>query len=563
MTLPSLDIIEAIRLIGDDLSPAQATILRAINGLALPEEPIETRFFRDGAFVRERETPAEMFYRCTGRSSYEPYEYAEATILPGRQSGKTSKIVANQVVYEANFRPRTLGLGDEPEGIIVSRTTRQARKAYKYVLARQMSKLLRRQMRGVAQKREFTLTNGSVVAVWPCSAETTRGPGAFIVGCDEVSFWRNSETNASPAQEVLRALRPSLAAWEHGKLLKISTPFAKVPGDPIWDDFSTRPAGVLVWNQPSWELNPSLRDDFLLAEFRRDEEFFWREYGAQFWESAAMFLPGQLVDAAVVRGRAELPPQPGVMYTGALDAAFKSGAFAFCVVHRVGEKVVADCLRSWRGTKARPVALAATLDEICLTLRRYAISKIYGDSFCSEPIKQALAAKGVQFEQACTLGARASAIWGTLRTLFVSSRIELLDHPASVAELKRLEQVVTAGGNSRIEAVTGNDDLAVVLALAAHEAVSQPVREPLCGVIIGGVAQWSDEPKEKNLHDPFNDFGFGFRQSRGPVSGHVSSNGEAKMDREQARFLVDRAGATYISTSADVIYFSIARAATP
>src|ERR1700690_2758008 len=130
----SIDIVRALRdprLIGDpELSDAQEIILRAINGLPLPLRDIETRFFEDGAFVRRLESPLDMFRRCTSRESYEAREYFMAAIIAGRRSGKTDKILANQLIYEANFRERPDRPGDEPEAMIVSRTVRQAHKAF-------------------------------------------------------------------------------------------------------------------------------------------------------------------------------------------------------------------------------------------------------------------------------------------------------------------------------------------------------------------------------------------------------------------------------------------------
>ena len=296
--------------------------------------------------------------------------------------------------------------------------------------------------------------------------------------CDEIAFWHDDLTNANPASEVLRAIRPGMANFAQAKLIKITSPFAKA--GVTWEDWRDRAAHpeMLVWKLDTRTMNPSLDAAFLDAEERRDGDSFSREYGANFYESASAFLSADAIEACIVRGRYELPPQESVFYTAALDAAFRGDAFAFAVTHRVGEKVVQDVTRSWRGTRSNPVNLARTLEEIVATLRRYGCGKIHGDQFCSEPIRQALAQKGIQFVQTTTLGARASAIWNTLRTLVASRQFELLDDPETVAELKRLELVVTSGGNQRVEAATGHDDRAVVTALAAHQAIARMDRTP-------------------------------------------------------------------------------------
>lgn len=235
---------------------------------------------------------------------------------------------------------------------------------------------------------------------------------------------------------------------------------------------------MLVWKLDTRTMNPSLDPAFLADEEKGDPESYAREYGAEFYESASAFVPAEAIEACALRGVYVLPPQPNVFYYAALDAAFRGDAFAFGIVHRVGEKVVEDFIRSWRGTKPRPVNLAHTLAEIVATLKSYGITKIHGDQFCAEPIKQALAAQGIEFEQTTTLGMRASAIWNSLRTLVTSGQMELLDDAETIAELKRLELVVTSGGNQRVGASTGHDDRAVVLALAAYQAIAEPAWEP-------------------------------------------------------------------------------------
>lgn len=458
------DVITAIRdsrLIRDKkISSAQETALRALYGLPLN--------------AKQR----DIFQRATGRESYEPAEYREASFICGRRSGKSSKLAANIAVFEAAFRRHELAEGERGFVVALAPTRRQAAVVFNYILARlQGSPTLRRLIQGEPRADEVDLTNGITVAVWPANFRTIRGISIVCAVADEIAFWRDDLTGANPATEVLRAIRPALACFPKAKLVKISSPFAK--SGVTWDDWNDRAAHpeMLVWKLDTATMNPSISRRFLADEEKRDPESFAREYLAEFYESASAFLPAEAVQACIATGRFELPPQDGVFYSAALDAAFRGDAFAFALVHRAGEKIVQDVIRSWRGSRARPVNLADTLAEIVAALRAYGVTQIFGDQFCSEPIKQALAAQGIEFVQTTTLGSRASGIWASLRALITSGQMELLDDAETVAELKRLELIVTRAGNSRIEASTGHDDRAVALALAAHQAVAQPVRD--------------------------------------------------------------------------------------
>jgi len=491
---PAIDIITAIKhpkLIADDISPAQEVILRALYGLPLQEGRFETRFFDSAAcrFHWEYETALDMWKRCTGRASYEPFEYREAMLVCGRRSGKTSKVASNVVIYEANFRQHALGKGEEGDAFIISQSKKQAKKAFKYTLNRQEgSPVLKANIIGEVRSGgttpEYDLKNDITVGVWPCSFRSTRGPSGICAVCDEVAFWRDDDTGANPAAEVISALRPSMATFPHAKLIQITSPYAKA--GMVWDVFRKRDEHheVLCWLQPSWELNPIIPTEFLKAEYRRDSDHFMREYGAEFYESASNFLPPEAVDACVAKNVISNLPVHGRFYSAALDVGFTSDAFGFCLSHVTEQgKVVEDYIESWRGSRAKPVQFEPVLDAIAGVMRRYGCSTIGGDRVCSEPVKQYLAKKGIRFEQQTTLGTRAQTIYSGFRALVVGGRIELLDHPAGNLQLKRLELIVSSGGNQRVEASQGHDDIAVVRALAAFRSVQAPSEFSTCEFI--------------------------------------------------------------------------------
>lgn len=460
----SATILEAItddRLIGDTVSLAQGAALNALYGQPLTHDELT------------------VYRLATERELYTPREYREADFICGRRSGKSSKLAANIAVYESVFRKHALAPGERGHVVVIATTQRQASVVFDYILARlEDSPTLRHLIQGEPRADEVDLTNGITIAVWPCNFRSIRGLSIVCAICDEIAFWRDTESGANPAGEVLKAIRPAMATFPAAKLVKISSPYAKQ--GVVWDDFQARHKrdDLLVWRLDSATMNPTLDRDFLAAEEQRDADFFRREYLAEFWESASGFLPPELVDAAVVPGRYELAQGDGFM-AAALDAAFRGDNFAFSAVRRTEDgRILQAVNRLWRGSRAKPVNLAATVEQIVADLRRFGIQRIAGDQHCAEPIRQALAAQCIEFVQRTTLGNR-SQCFNTLRTLVASGQIELLDDPAQTAELKSLEQVVTASGSVRIEASgSGHDDRAVALALAAHEAMTNVPIKP-------------------------------------------------------------------------------------
>jgi len=480
-----VDIIAAIRdnrLIGDTVSPAQETLLRVLYGLPLNDAQLE------------------IYKRATDRQTYEPREYREADCIAGRRSGKSSKIAANVACYEAALRQhKQLARGERAHICVIAPTREQARVTFNYVRARLEDSPLLSKMIAETRADEVELSNRATIAVWSCNFRSVRGLSIACCIAEETAFWRD-DSGANPAEEVLAAVRPAMSTFRGGKLLKVSSPWAK--SGILWSDFQRRLERVepLVWRLPSNEMNDALDLNFLAAELERDPARYAVEYGAEFAESANALLEPELVDAAVVRGQVEILPQSRIFPVFALDAAFKSDAFAFAGAFRTNDdKVCVTTCRSWKPQKNRPVQLDEVLGEIVAVMRSWNATKIYGDQLASEPIRQALAKERIEFEQVTTLGRRAAGIYQSLRVLVGQRRLEIPDDAELVSQLKKLEHVILPGGGERVEAATGHDDKAVATALAVHEAVSEPVNyEPQIQVL--DLSNGGDAREERFWH---------------------------------------------------------------
>jgi hypothetical protein len=493
-----LNIIQAIedsRVIGDFLSPAQACLIKGIYGLPLSalELPI--------------------FCEATGRAEYVPRAYRDVSVLCGRRSGKSSKVCANIGIHEGCIAKHDLALGEVGVVLIIAPTERQARVTFRYIEARiQNSATLRRlvkKVRSSPNESEIELTNGRTISVQAANSKHLRSTSLVCVILEEGCFFRDSDTGAYNLDEVLKAVRPGMLTMPGSKLVRVSSPWSK--SGPMWDDWRLRNErpNTLCWKLPSWIMNPSLPADELARERERDESYFLREYGAEFLDAASALLPTEQVENCVARGQVERAPQNGIIYIGALDAAWKSDAFAFSLAHMEGERAIVDLARHWKPKRGQAVQFGPVLAEIVETMRRFGATQIYGDQVAAEPIKQALAQHGITFTQTVTLGRRASAIYGTLRAKTVSGQLELPDNPELVSQLKRLEVIIGPGGSERCEASTGHDDLAVSAALAVHQAVSHPVAKPWIGFItvrpnergaFGGPAQTSRDEDDVVWH---------------------------------------------------------------
>src|SRR5438552_18765948 len=80
---------------------------------------------------------------------------------------------------------------------------------------------------------------------------------------------------------------------------------------------------------------------------------------AMFIDALSAALVPEWIDAAIMRGRFELPPQPGRRYTAACDPSGGGPAsFTFTIVHTEGQgadrRLIQDVMQGWgrRGAEA-------------------------------------------------------------------------------------------------------------------------------------------------------------------------------------------------------------------
>lgn len=456
-----ITIIEAIRdpnILGDTLAPAQEAALRAMYGLPLEGEQ------------------RELAEQCAGLSWAEGEEYREAAFICGRRSGKSDKLASNVAIYEAFFRDHNLSAGETGIVLLLAQNMRQAKVVKGYIEGKiNRSPVLRRHI-VASRAQELELDNGITIAIHPSSFRSVRGLSVVCCICDEIAFWWTEDSYANPDVEVIRAVRPALATFPHGKLLMVSSPYTMT--GVLWDAWQGREKDnqTLVWHAPTRLMNPTVPDKFLKREQERDPENYRREYEAEFTEAVSSFLPIEMIEQCVVEGRAELPPDKDEHhYVAAVDAAFKGDTFTLCIAHSDKErgKIVIDLLAGWLGSKEHPLRLSEVVPQIKEMCSRYNVHYLKGDQFGAEPLRDAFEREQITFEEYTFTNQSKADLYATLRTRIMDGAIELLDHPTSVRELRGLEVENLPGGSMRVRHARharAHDDYADAIALAVFEA---------------------------------------------------------------------------------------------
>jgi len=421
--------------------------LRALFGLPI-KDPEELRLFRESTGLRAApDRPAKESY-----------------VIAGRRSGK-SFISALVAVYLATFkdwRPY-LGKGERGHIHVIATDREQARIVKGYVSGILAGTPALRRMVRTDLKESVELTNDVVLTIKSASFRGLRGYTLLAAILEELAFWR-SEESAVPDREVLAAVRPALATIPGSVLLGISTPHSRT--GVLWDSFRKyygTPGGPLVWKAASRTMNPTLDAEVIRQAQLQDPEAEWE---AEFRSDVQTFLPADVVEAAAVPGRLELPPIAGAAYFAHVDPSggrIDSMTLAVCHRERSG-KIIVDCVRERRP----PFNPQEVVREFSGTLRGYGLKTARADRYAGQWVTEAFSQNGIEIEAA---ELSASEAYLELVPVIQSAELELLDNSRLKAQLAGLERRTRTGGRDVVDHSTGaHDDLAAAVAGAVVAA---------------------------------------------------------------------------------------------
>jgi hypothetical protein len=296
------------------------------------------------------ESERELFQSCTGLKEPKNGPSREAYVIAGRRSGKSymSSLIA---VYLAAFKDWSPYLSPGEKGwiFIIATDKEQAKIIKKYISGILNSNEVFKRLIERELQTEIELKNGVVIAVKTCNYRTVRGFTVLAAICEEIAFWRD-ENSANPAEEVLAALRPSLATVPESMLIGISTPYSR--SGLLWEKYrkyfgNSEVRSPLIWKAPTRVMNPTIDNNIIENDLQDDHARAKAEWEAEWREDIEGFLSLEVIEAAVVPGRFELPKLPDVTYSAFIDpSGGRQDSFTLAISHKEENgKIVLDCTR--------------------------------------------------------------------------------------------------------------------------------------------------------------------------------------------------------------------------
>jgi hypothetical protein len=443
-----------------------------------------------------------VFTRCTGREAPAADGYHEAWLVCGRRAGK-SFVLALIAVFLACFVDWApfLSPGERGAIMVLAADRRQARVIYRYAHAL----LTRIPMLAALIEREtaeaIDLSNGVTIEIMAASFRSVRGYTLIAALCDEIAFWR-SDDSANPDAEIIAALRPAMATIPDAMLLCASSPYAR--RGVVWDAFRRHygQAGspLLVWRADTRTMNPTVPQSVIDEAMEADPASAAAEFGAEFRTDVETFVAREVVDAAVVPGRHELPPISGVQYVAFVDPSGGSAdSMTLAIAHRDGDRAVLDAVRERRA----PFSPDDVVLEFVATLRSFGITEVQGDRYGGEWPGERFLAHAITYVPA---ERPKSDLYRDLLPALNAHRVELLDLPRLAAQLCALERRTARGGRDTIDHPPGaHDDVANCVAGVVGRVLGErPVDWSLAYDIVQQLQRAGPAPGCRPFRPPFS-----------------------------------------------------------
>jgi hypothetical protein len=157
-------------------------------------------------------------------------------------------------------------------------------------------------------------------------------------------------------------------------------------------------------------------------------------------------------------------------YVAAVDpSGGGADAFTLAIVHDESPtRIVQDVMRGWASSRTGAIDLAAIVAESARIVNARGLYRVVGDRYAGKWVAQEYQKVGIYYDPVEIDKSRA---YQNLEPWLAQGRLELLDHPTMLRELRLLEKRHRAGGKPPLidHPRGGHDDHANALALAVWE----------------------------------------------------------------------------------------------
>lgn len=415
-------------------------VLKAAYGVPLDED--ELVVFRE---VAQRDPP--------------PHRVKELWLVIGARGGKDS--VASMIATEAaSYADEGVALRPGERVLVACFATslRQAQIVYNYTKAyfEDVPSLRKRVVnRLTSGPTPICLDNNVDIVIAANNFRAPRGWPIALAVFDECAFWRD-EQSATPDVETYTAVLRGMGTIPNAMIVGISTPHRQkgLLYDKWHKHFGKDNPDILVVQGPTIKFCPIFQQSVIDRAMEEDPERAGAEYLAQWRRDLADYVLREVAEAAIVRGRTGLAPEPGIAYQAFCDPSGGSrDSMTLAIGHADLDRGVLDCVLETRA----PFNPAPVVKSFAATLRAYGLTTVRGDRYGGGWPAERFAEEGITYLPA---EQTKNDIYHDFLPVLNAHRCDLLDHQRMLSQLCDLECRTIRGGRDSIDhPQNGYDDV--------------------------------------------------------------------------------------------------------
>lgn len=315
--------------------------------------------------------------------------------------------------------------------------------------------------------------------VLPCTAAAVRGPTAILVVADEVSSWRDADSGANPATEVLAAARPMLATTR-GLLILSSSPRGLEDAHAKAFDLGDTDQQIVA-HAPTWIANPTLTEDDT-RDLEPDKRIWSREYAAIPQAGALSAFDYDAIDASMPTERPTFDRHGArIMVLDPSSGRKDAWTWGYCGYSGDGlrTRLVFDAVGGLEGRFFEQTSGDEIVDALAEQCRSRSVRNVHADQRESLMLSSAFGRRGLHYTvHDWTSGSKIEAV-ARVRRWFADGTILLPRHEKMRAELLAFEEKISPSGAFTFAARgNGHDDYVSLLLTAAMADIDHGMPVP-------------------------------------------------------------------------------------
>ena len=306
------------------------------------------------------------------------------------------------------------------------------------------------------------------------SSRSSRGHACPVVLADEIAFWGAEADSKETDIEIVNAVKPTMMQFQNEAMwIALSSPNTKC--GVLYEKYDKRfdlSDEFIVLKAPSWTFNDRYRIEDYASFYLENPDNFNREFRANFVDSMQGFFSPESIDTSVMWKVQFLPPEKGVKYYCAIDAAYKGDVFTVNVVGVRESKIRQYATLGFKGSNKKPVSSSEVATAIRKLNQSYDFNVVYADQYSFQPLRELFAMFNLTLEEKVFNIKYKIKIYKNVKYLLENKQLDLLDHPQTIREMKGIQVEISTTGAIKIHHPPGGkDDFIDSLAVACFAAI--------------------------------------------------------------------------------------------